>query len=155
MKPLTSERAQNCMQSRRRRYRRGIGAIATRLTNKEDVVDSRGENEREEAKEKETAADRGYTRDESAHGDFARATAWNHVATLHNIPVISDRHLTHCPSVRFKANARVPRNAGARTSGRADFTRRYPAAITLDSKITKKEKKSNCSSSREQRMNSS
>lgn len=45
----------------RRRYRGGIGAIATCLTNKEDVVDVEGRNEREEAKEKETA-NRGYAR---------------------------------------------------------------------------------------------
>lgn len=112
-RPLASVRVswlpRNCMQNR-------VGDLARHrrdrdpLTNKEDEVDSRGENEREEAKEKETQANRGYARQDC--GDFAGATVWNHVATLHNTPVISDRHLTRrsCSLVRFK-RARIPRNA--------------------------------------------
>lgn len=97
------------MQSRIARH---IDAIATRLKR------TRGE-KRKRRGEREGNGGSRVRRD---YGDFVGATAWNHVATLHNIvPVISDRHLTHARScVLSKVSEKRTRRA-RRMPLRLDF----------------------------------
>lgn len=86
---------QNCMQNRVGDIARHRGAIATRLRIKRTRW-TRGEERKRSGEREGNAANRGYARRD--RGDFAGATVWNHVATLHNTPVISDRHLTRARS---------------------------------------------------------